>query len=127
MAAGLVGKIILGVGRSGGLTGSAPDEPGVLERIDVAVEHLVDVADGQTGAKILHHAVRCEDVAADLAAEVDVGFGILEFLLFSAPLVHLVLIELGAHLLEGAGAVLDLRALVLALDHKTCLLYTSPS
>src|SRR5262249_22185686 len=42
------------------------------EHVDVAVEHAIDVADLFLGAVILHHLVGVQDVAADLAAEVDV-------------------------------------------------------
>src|SRR3954465_13126793 len=41
------------------------------ERVEVAVEHAVDVAGLVLGAQILHELVRREYVAADLAAEAD--------------------------------------------------------
>src|SRR5258705_12008665 len=41
------------------------------ERIEVAVEHAVDVADLHLGAMVLDHLVRLQHVAANLAAEAD--------------------------------------------------------
>src|SRR5512140_887495 len=43
------------------------------EHVDVAVEHPIDVADLLLGPVILHHLVRMQHVASDLAAERDVA------------------------------------------------------
>src|SRR5256885_17030287 len=47
-------------------------EVGVDEGSDIAVEHAVDIADGELGAMVLDQAIWCEHIAADLAAEVDI-------------------------------------------------------
>src|ERR1051326_7501719 len=83
---------------------------------EVAVEDAIDVADGQLGAVILDHAIGGEHIAANLVAEVDVELGVLQFLVGGLLLLHFVLVETGAELLDSAGAVLVLRTLVLALD-----------
>ena len=54
---------------------AAGAEPGVDEAVDVAVEHALGVARANAGAKVLHHLVGLEDVAADLAAEIDAQLG----------------------------------------------------
>src|SRR3954470_19304963 len=48
-----------------------PAEVGLDERVEVAVEHAVDVAGLVLGAEVLHELVRRQHVAADLAAEPD--------------------------------------------------------
>src|SRR2546428_10996533 len=53
---------------------------GLDKRIDRAVEHGVGVADLDTGAMVLHHAIRLQDVGADLAAPGDVLFFLAELL-----------------------------------------------
>ena len=50
---------------------AAPLQVGLHERIEVAVEHALDVAGLVLGPQVLHHLVRLQHVAADLAAEAD--------------------------------------------------------
>ena len=87
------------------------------QRIQIAFQHAIHVADGKLGAMILHHAIRREHVAADLAPEVDLQLRILHLAVGGALLVHLMLVQLGAKLLHRRGAILMLAALVLALHH----------
>ena len=51
----------------------SPPEVGLHERVEVAVEHGVDVAGLVLGPQVLDHLVRLQHVGADLAAEADLG------------------------------------------------------
>src|SRR6185436_18487194 len=46
-------------------------QPCVHELIEITVHHCLDVARFGAGAKILHHAIRLKDVAADLVSPRD--------------------------------------------------------
>src|ERR1700722_9224167 len=61
--------------------------------IQVAVQYAIHIADGKLGAMILHHAIRREHVAADLAAEIDFELGILHLLVRRLLLFQLVFIQ----------------------------------
>src|SRR5689334_183017 len=50
---------------------AAGAEPAGDETIDVSVEHGLRIAGAHAGAKILHHLVRLQNIAADLAAKAD--------------------------------------------------------
>src|SRR5690606_20170284 len=63
------------------------------ERIDVAVHDPLDVRDLQFGAVVVDHRVWLEDVAANLAAEADVGLARLEQSLRSLTLLHFLLVQ----------------------------------
>src|SRR5499427_1922111 len=89
-------------------------QAGLDESIEVAVEHLLRVADLEVGAQILDAAL-VEHVAADLVAPADVGLGILELLLLLALLAHLVLVEAALQHRPRLVAIAVLRAVVLAL------------
>src|SRR5262249_42180404 len=97
-----------------GRTTPPPLEVRLHERIEVAVEHGVDVPGLVLGPQVLHHLVRLQDVAADLAAEADL-------LLVAPDLVQLGLAarpldvgDLGLEHGHGPVAVLELAALDLA-------------
>src|SRR5262245_16613772 len=66
-------------------------QAGLDEGVEVAVQHLLRVADLDVGAQILD-ATLVEHVRADLVAPADVGLGVLELLLLLALLAHLVLV-----------------------------------
>ena len=85
-----------------------------MKAIEVAVEHLLRVADLDVGAQVLDAAL-VEHVAADLVAPADVGLGVLELLLLCHALAHLVLVQARAQHLPGLVAVAVLDAVVLAL------------
>src|SRR5258706_16215306 len=94
----LLGEVILGVARR--LAGLAEDKIRVHQRLQLAIQHTVYVANRELGAMILNQAVRRQNVAANLAAEVNlqlVGFRLTRFL---ALLFQLGLIHLGAKLLH---------------------------
>ena len=55
----------------GTAAGPLPAQVRLDERVEIAVEHTVDVAGLVLGAEVLHELVRREHVAADLAAEPD--------------------------------------------------------
>src|SRR6185312_13214977 len=95
---------------------AALHQPGVHERVEVAVEHAVDVADFDLGAGVLAHLVGLEDVGADLAAEVDVELGVLHLAGGGAFFLELELVEARAQDLHRHVLVFVLGALVLALD-----------
>src|SRR5665648_303129 len=95
----------------------SPHEVLVHEPVEVAVEHALGVADLVAGAQVLHHLVRVQHVAADLAAEIDVAhFAALPGELVGEA-VLLAIHQLGLEHAHGHGLVLQLRALVLALHH----------
>src|SRR6185312_8746244 len=92
-------------------------QPGALQRVQVAVEHAVDVAHLQLGAGVLAHLVGLQHVAADLAAEVNVELGVLHLARLRPLLFQLMLVQTGAQNLHRHVLVLVLAALVLALHH----------
>jgi hypothetical protein len=60
-----------------------PDQIGVDQRFQIAIQHAVHVADGELGAVVLDHAIGRQHIAANLAAEVDLqlrGLGLARFL-----------------------------------------------
>ena len=59
------------------------------ERVDVAVEHAVDVADLLLGAVVLDELIRLQDVAADLAAERDLLLDAADLVQLRLLLLHL--------------------------------------
>src|SRR4026209_2920376 len=70
-------------------SGLAENQIRMDERIEIAIQHTVHISDREFGAVVLDHAVGRENVAADLAAEVDIqlrGFSLARFL---ALLFHL--------------------------------------
>jgi penicillin-binding protein 1A len=67
---------------------------GLDEAVDVAVEHAGDVAFLVLGAVVLHHLVRVQDVAADLAAEGN-------RLLLAAEAIELGLLLLQLHVVQA--------------------------
>jgi hypothetical protein len=62
------------------------------EGFEVAVENFVDIAYFDAGAEVFGHAVRLEDVAANLRAKLDVEFGVFEFFADGFFLVELVFV-----------------------------------
>src|SRR5580692_10170991 len=94
------------------------DQERVHHPIQVTVQYTVHVADGKLGAMILHHSIRREHVAADLAAEIDLELGILHLLVRRLLLLQFVFVQARAHLLHRAGPVLVLRPFVLALHYN---------
>src|SRR5258708_32495831 len=96
-----------------------PDEIGVREGVQISVQNAVDIADRKLGAMVLDQPVRSQHVTADLAAEIDIELAVLHLVLLDALLRHLVVVQLGFQLLDGAGTIFVLRPLVLALHHET--------
>src|ERR1039458_2126432 len=92
----VVAGVVLGVASR--FAGLFPHQESVHQVLEIAFEDAVDVADGEARAQVLDHAIGRQDVAADLAAEVDGGFGVLDLLLGGAALLHLVFIQTGAQL-----------------------------
>src|SRR5215207_9687950 len=84
------------------------------ERVEIAVEDPLRIADFDVGAQVLDPAL-VEHVAADLVTPSDVGLGVLELLLGCHADPHLVLVEARAQHLPGFVAVAVLRTIVLAL------------
>ena len=84
------------------------------ERIDLAVEHGRRVGALRAGAQILHQLIGLQHVGADLVAPADLllarrlGGGLV------LALLQLELVEARLEHRPGDGAVLDLRALLLA-------------
>src|SRR5205823_6378201 len=67
-------RLLVGlVGRREQRAGGLLHQVRLDERIDVAVEHAVDVAGLLLGAQVLHQLVRLQDVIADLRTERDVA------------------------------------------------------
>ena len=48
--------------------------------IQIAIEHAIDIANLHARAQVLHHAIRLQDVGADLRAEVDLELGVFDLL-----------------------------------------------
>ena len=107
------GSVLLG----GLLFGHSPADAGVQEAVDVAVEHLLRVADLVIGAQVLDHLVRVQHVRAHLVAPGGVAAGA-QSVELGALLLALALQQLGLQHAHGGGLVLDLRLLVLAADHQ---------
>src|SRR5206468_10365207 len=98
-----LGRFVLIV--AGDLAGSPPDQPGVDQRVDIAVQYTVHVAHRQLAAQILHQAVGGQDVVADLASEIDLQLGVFGLAQVVALLLQLELVHLGAELLERGVAI----------------------
>src|SRR3954469_25355781 len=88
-----------------------PAEGGLDERVEVAVEHAVDVAGLVLGAQVLHELVRRQYVAADLAAEADLLLLALDGRELVLALLALEVGETGLEGFHGAVTVLELAAL----------------
>src|SRR6266567_6263357 len=89
------------------------------ERLQIAVDHAVNVADLQLGAVILDHAVRLQDVGTYLRSEFNVEFRVFNLLRGHPLLLHLEFIELRAQHAHGALAVFVLRTLILTTRDQT--------
>src|SRR5436305_7787889 len=83
-----------------------PLEPGLDERIEVAVEDAVGVADLGAGAVVLDQAVGLQHVAADLAPPGDLLLLPLALGLLGAALLHLAVVEAAALVLHPQRYVL---------------------
>src|SRR5271165_4510212 len=92
---------------------------GADEGLQIAVNHAIDVADLGLGAVILDHAVRLQDVGANLRAEFNIEFRVLNFLGGGALFLHFKFIELRAQHAHGAFFILVLRALILAIGYES--------
>src|SRR5258705_2889653 len=86
------------------------------ERVEIAVEHAVDVADLHLGAMVLDHLVRLQHVAANLAAEADFLLRPRNLLQPRGLLLRPEVVESRPQDLHRLRAVLVLRPLVLARD-----------
>src|SRR5580698_2182326 len=62
----------------------------VHQSIQVAIQHAIHIADRKLGAMVFHHPIRSQDVAADLAAEIDLELRIFDLLIRHALLLQLV-------------------------------------
>jgi hypothetical protein len=89
-----------------------------MKAFEVAVHHGLHVAGLLAGAEVLHHLVGLENVGANLAAKADLALLAVVLLHLGALLVQLQFVEAGLEHAHGRGAVLDLRALVLAGDDE---------
>src|SRR5215467_9415910 len=87
---------------------------GPYKRLQITIDHAVNVANFGLGAMILDQAVWLQHIRPDLRAKVDIQLGFFYFLRRLALLLHLEFVEFGAQHAHGALAVLVLRALVLA-------------
>src|ERR1700683_5185959 len=74
-----LGEIFFSIARD--FAGVLVNQKSVHQAIQVAVQNPIHVADGKLGPMILHHAIRGEHVAADLAAEIDLQLGVLHLLI----------------------------------------------
>src|SRR3954470_6772238 len=93
---------------------TAPLQVRLDERVDVAVEHGLDVAGLEARALVLHELVRLQRVGADLVAERDVALLPRERDQLGVALLPLALGEARREDLHRARLVLRLRSLVLA-------------
>src|SRR5581483_785374 len=92
---------------------------GANERPQIAVQHPVHVPHLHLRTVIFHHPVGREHVRPDLRAEIDVQFGVLNFLALGALLLQLIFVELRSQNAHSTIAILVLRALVLAGNHDS--------
>src|ERR1035437_7697532 len=91
---------------------------GFDERVEIAVEHAADVADLLLRPMILHHLVRVQHVAADLAAEGDALLLAADLIELGLVVLHLQIVEAGLQHFHRRVLVAVLRSLVLARhDH----------
>src|ERR1043165_765700 len=88
------------------------------EHVDVAVENAVDVADLLLRPVILHHLVRMQDVAADLAAEADLLLDAADLRQLRLVLLHLDVVKARLQHAHRRVAVAVLRPLVLARHNQ---------
>src|SRR5689334_4343448 len=88
------------------------------EHVDVAVEDAVHVADLLLGPVILHHLIRMQDVAADLAAEADLLLDAADLRQLRLVLFHLDVVEARLQHPHRRVAIAVLRTLVLARDNE---------
>ena len=95
---------------------TAGAQPRVDEAIEVAVEHALRVAGAHARAQVLHHLVRLQHVAANLAAPPNLALLAVKLVLLGALLVLPLFVEARLEDVQRRGAVLDLRAFVLADD-----------
>src|SRR5450631_1107881 len=91
---------------------------GFDEGVELAVHDGLYVAGLFASAEVLHHLVRLENVGANLAAETDLALFSVVLFHLGALLVELEFVEAGLEHIHRGGAVLDLRALVLAGDDE---------
>src|ERR1019366_7343629 len=80
-------NILVAVARAAGA------EPGIDEAVKVAVEHALRVARAHAGAQVLHHLIRLQHVAADLAAPADLALLAVKPLHLRALLVEFLFVE----------------------------------
>jgi hypothetical protein len=88
------------------------------ERIDVPVQHPIDVTDFKLRPVVFDHAVRLHHVRPDLAAEGDFQLGLVELVGVLLAFLHFLVVQLGAQHLHGQRPVLALAPLGLASDHR---------
>jgi hypothetical protein len=88
------------------------------ERIDVPVQHPIDVADLKLRPVVFDHAVRLHNVGADLAAERNLELGFVELVGVLLAFLHFLVVQLGAQHLHGQRPVLALASLGLAGDYR---------
>src|SRR5271165_782556 len=82
--------------------------------VQIPIEHAVHVADLLARAQVFHHSIRLQNVRADLRAEIDVEFGILDVFADGLLLLQLEFVDARAENAHRLFFVLVLRALVLA-------------
>ena len=87
------------------------------ERIDLAIHDGLNITRLFVGPMILDHRVRLEYIRTDLAAPLDVLLNTLELSHLSLFFLFFLLKELGTQHLETLLAILQLRTLILALNH----------
>jgi hypothetical protein len=88
------------------------------ERIDVPVQHPIDVADLKLRPVVFDHAVRLHHVRPDLAAKRNLQLGFVELVGMLLPFLHFLVVQLGAQHLHGQRSVLALAAFGLAGNYR---------
>src|SRR5208283_1151765 len=94
--------------------GSLGKQISANERINVAVEHAVDIANAKLGAMVLNQAIGLHDVGANLAAKGNFQLGFVQLVGGIAALLHFHVVEFGAQHLHRKFAVFVLAAFRLA-------------
>src|SRR5215471_12093845 len=100
-----------------GRTASA--EPGIDERIEVAVHDALDVTGFNASAKVFDHPVRLEHVAANLVAPRDAAFLSIETFHLRLLRVDALGIDAGEQKLHRRRSILMLRPLALRCDDES--------
>ena len=88
------------------------------ELVQAAVHDLLDIPHLNVRPVVLHHLIRLEHIGTDLAPKADFFFLPDEGFHCGLLLFRFQFVEARLEHLHGAGLVLELRALILTLDHN---------